>query len=60
MTTSAKESEVSLAITVEQDAEAQLPEVTLVRILVALLDNAVQHSPPAAPSRSTSGETDRT
>ena len=45
MTTSEKRSEVSLAITVDQEVKAQLPEVTLVRILVALLDNAVQHSP---------------
>ncbi|WP_298866136.1 HAMP domain-containing sensor histidine kinase [uncultured Microbacterium sp.] len=45
MTTSAQDSEVSLTITVDQDVKAQLPEVTLVRILVALLDNAVQHSP---------------
>ncbi|MCE7481042.1 MULTISPECIES: sensor histidine kinase KdpD [Microbacterium] len=45
VTTSAQDSEVSLTITVDQEAEVQLPVVTLVRILVALLDNAVQHSP---------------
>ncbi|MFJ2370396.1 sensor histidine kinase [Microbacterium sp. NPDC087665] len=45
MTASAQDSEVSLTITVDQEVKAQLPEVTLVRILVALLDNAVQHSP---------------
>ncbi|MFJ2542898.1 sensor histidine kinase [Microbacterium sp. NPDC087589] len=45
MTTIAQDAEVALTIAVDQQAKAQLPEITLVRILVALLDNAVQHSP---------------
>ncbi|KDA05000.1 histidine kinase [Microbacterium sp. CH12i] len=45
MTTLAQESQVTLTIDVDQEVQAQIPTVTLVRILVALLDNAVQHSP---------------
>jgi len=45
MSTIAQESEVNLAVSVDADAEVRIPPVTLVRILVALLDNAVQHSP---------------
>ncbi|WP_226532723.1 sensor histidine kinase [Microbacterium paraoxydans] len=45
MSTLAHESDVTLTVTVDDDAEVMLPSVTLVRILVALLDNAVQHSP---------------
>lgn len=41
----AEESGVSLAVAGEGAAQAEIPPVTLVRILVALLDNAVQHSP---------------
>ncbi len=36
---------MTLAVDAEADAVARIPAVTLVRILVALLDNAVQHSP---------------
>ena len=36
---------VTLAVDVRQPAEVALPTVTLVRLVVALVDNAVQHSP---------------
>ncbi|WEF19673.1 sensor histidine kinase [Microbacterium maritypicum] len=45
LSTIAHESAVTLAVDAEADAVARIPTVTLVRILVALLDNAVQHSP---------------
>ncbi|GAA1240918.1 signal transduction histidine kinase [Microbacterium phyllosphaerae] len=43
--TIAQESQVLLRVTSDSEVTAQIPHVTLVRILVALLDNAVQHSP---------------
>lgn len=45
MTNTAQDAGVSLTVKVDQEAEVRLPAVTLVRIMVALLDNAVQHSP---------------
>ncbi|WP_031206619.1 sensor histidine kinase [Microbacterium maritypicum] len=46
ISTIADEHEVALTVTVVDDgAVARIPTVTLVRVLVALLDNAVQHSP---------------
>lgn len=46
MATVADECEVALTVTGEHEVMVQVPAVTLVRVLVALLDNAVQHSPP--------------
>lgn len=41
----ADEAGVPLQVDVRQDALVALPSVTLVRLVVALIDNAVQHSP---------------
>ncbi|MBB2975188.1 signal transduction histidine kinase [Microbacterium endophyticum] len=41
----ADEASVALAMTAPDAGAVSLPRVTLVRVLVALLDNAVQHSP---------------
>jgi signal transduction histidine kinase len=41
----AEEAGVALAVDVRQSATVGLPSVTLVRLVVALVDNAVQHSP---------------
>ncbi|MCK2036773.1 HAMP domain-containing histidine kinase [Microbacterium sp. SSW1-49] len=49
MSAIARESEVAIDIAVDQEVEARIAPVTLVRILVALLDNAVQHSPAGRP-----------
>lgn len=44
----ADDSAVTLAVDVRQSAAVALPSVTLVRLVVALVDNAVQHSPAGA------------
>ncbi|MGC5224976.1 sensor histidine kinase [Micromonospora sp. DT81.3] len=45
----ADEAGVPLAVDVRRDAVVLLPSVTLVRLVVALVDNAVQHSPSNSP-----------
>jgi signal transduction histidine kinase len=44
----ADETGVAFDVAVESDLAVRLPSVTLVRLVVALLDNAVQHSPTGA------------
>ncbi|WP_243077182.1 sensor histidine kinase KdpD [Microbacterium sp. SS28] len=51
----ADEAGVALAVDARQQAEVQLAPVTLVRLVVALVDNAVQHSPTGTTVAVTAG-----
>lgn len=44
----ADDADVELTLALATDARVGLPHVTLVRLLIALLDNAVQHAPPGS------------
>lgn len=60
MATIAQESDVTLAVEGDQEVTVQIPTVTLTRVLVALLDNAVQHSPAGGAVSLRLGREDRT